>query len=403
MRVSFWRRFRPGDERGVTAVLMAIWLVLLVGLTALVVDLGRGWVERRREVRATDAAALAAALSFAVEEAQCVQDDPSRWIPAQTSADRVALANVSAPSPAERVLFSPDCANRTVTVAYRSQVTYAFAPLFGFPRQRMVSARATARWGPSGAAYTAPLMLRDAWMTQVCQWFDSGPQDFPQEGEECAIWMNNDAQRPENLGNAMWGWVNLCYLNNGCPSSKRGWDVRADANCPDVGTSDLRDWIANGSREPLPVRAYACTATGNVNSAKDSLRERQGDIIHFPVNCAQPGSWACPTGGNPPYGQVDKNGNPCPPSALCTPDKYDMVGYVPLEVTWVLDGNDRSTTDGTPAAVGPGGKCSGQAPRSDPNALCLVLTWRGPQSGGGYPFPGPGGADFGSRGVQLID
>lgn len=402
MRVTFWRRFRPGDERGLTAVLMAIWLVVLVGLTALVVDLGRGWVERRREVRATDAAALAAALSFALEEARCESGD---WGPAQVAADNVALENVSAPSPAQRTLFSPDCANQRVTVAYQSQVDYVFAPVFGFPRQRPISARATAVWGPSGAAYTAPLMLRDAWMMQVCEWFTEGSEDFPEEGEECAIWMNNDAQRPENLGNAMWGWVNLCWIDNGCPDSKRGWDVAPDASCPNVGSSDLRDWIRNGSRKPLPVRAYACTSSGNVSSAKDELRAKQGLIIHFPVNCAEAGSWACPTGGDPPYGQVDRNGNLCPPSQTCTPDKYDIVGYVPLEITWVLDGNDNRdiSEDGSPPAVGEGGRCADQAPRSDPNALCLVLTWKGRQSGGGYPFQDQGGADFGSVGVALVD
>ncbi|MGI9613345.1 MAG: pilus assembly protein TadG-related protein, partial [Acidimicrobiales bacterium] len=48
------------DERGTTLALVALSLVWILGLAALVVDIGGGWVSRQRLIPATDAAALAA-------------------------------------------------------------------------------------------------------------------------------------------------------------------------------------------------------------------------------------------------------------------------------------------------------------------------------------------------------
>jgi hypothetical protein len=50
---------------------------------------------------------------------------------------------------------------------------------------------------------------------------------------------------------------------------------------------------------------------------------------------------------------------------------------------------------------GVAGACGAGVHQSDPNAICLVLSWRGPQGGGGNP--GNPGYDFGLRGVTLCD
>ena len=49
------------DERGATLALVALSLVWMVGLAALVVDVGDGWLSRQTLISASDAAALAAA------------------------------------------------------------------------------------------------------------------------------------------------------------------------------------------------------------------------------------------------------------------------------------------------------------------------------------------------------
>ncbi len=52
-------------------VIVTLVLVVLVGMAALVVDLGNGWQNRRHIITATDAAALAAAQEFAVGNDGC--------------------------------------------------------------------------------------------------------------------------------------------------------------------------------------------------------------------------------------------------------------------------------------------------------------------------------------------
>src|SRR3954471_13764013 len=57
-------RRRSTDERGVVLVWLAILLVVLLGITALGIDVAYWQVTKNREQRAADAAALAGAVSF---------------------------------------------------------------------------------------------------------------------------------------------------------------------------------------------------------------------------------------------------------------------------------------------------------------------------------------------------
>jgi hypothetical protein len=69
-------RFRANDmslnaesERGATALLVALVLLLLMGVAALALDLGAGWNERRQDQTAADLAAVAGALSIGDNDA----------------------------------------------------------------------------------------------------------------------------------------------------------------------------------------------------------------------------------------------------------------------------------------------------------------------------------------------
>lgn len=52
------------DDRGASAIFIAMAMVLLVGVAAVAIDLSRGWNERRQDVTAVDLAAVAGSLSF---------------------------------------------------------------------------------------------------------------------------------------------------------------------------------------------------------------------------------------------------------------------------------------------------------------------------------------------------
>ena len=60
-------RFR-NDDRGASAILVAISLILLMGAAAVAIDLGAAWNERRQDQTASDLAAVSAGLSFALTQ-----------------------------------------------------------------------------------------------------------------------------------------------------------------------------------------------------------------------------------------------------------------------------------------------------------------------------------------------
>ena len=89
MRVSrILHRVDPDDERGATLLIVALSMVAIFGMVVLTVDLGGLLVKRRGMVNASDAAALAAAESFATNQASANNQGP-----AQSQADTYATQN----------------------------------------------------------------------------------------------------------------------------------------------------------------------------------------------------------------------------------------------------------------------------------------------------------------------
>ena len=89
MRVRrIFDRVDPSDERGASLLIIAVSLVALLGMVVLTVDLGGLLVKRRGMVTASDAAALAAAETFATNNASYANQGP-----AQDKADSYATQN----------------------------------------------------------------------------------------------------------------------------------------------------------------------------------------------------------------------------------------------------------------------------------------------------------------------
>ena len=63
----------PIEDRGATAILVAISMVVLLGIAAIAIDLGAGFNERRQDQTASDLAAVAGALSFGNKSAMVSQ------------------------------------------------------------------------------------------------------------------------------------------------------------------------------------------------------------------------------------------------------------------------------------------------------------------------------------------
>jgi Flp pilus assembly protein TadG len=141
-------RGRLAEERGASAVIVALLLVPMLGFTAIAVDIGKVYAERARLQVAADAAALAVAQD-------CARGNCGNML---ATASALVAANDPGVSTAPPVLST----NPTrVTVIGDKPTQHWFAPVIGVDSTR-VSATATVAWGAPGAG-TAVLPITFSW------------------------------------------------------------------------------------------------------------------------------------------------------------------------------------------------------------------------------------------------
>jgi Flp pilus assembly protein TadG len=311
---------RSRSERGAVVPIIAISLVALFGMVVLTVDVGGLMVKRRNMVNAADAAALAAAQSYASEEAVCGSLAGDAL--AKSQADGLAGDNVSNAVPdTTRPPYQVDCTRQRVRVAYEAPTSLFFAPVLGFGNSSMVRSSATAIWGTLGSGSAVPIVLDSGKLQSDC--------DVPNipRGTQCAFWYDNSL-----LGDADWGFMNLDL-----------WNVSPTTSCSNAGADDRRDWIEHNYPDPNVLNGdppgsrptYVCVDTGHTSADWQNLHLQEGQFKLFPVNDCS--------------GQLDKDGNvlPCP----ATPDKYDIIGFTSLKIVKVYKGNDPQAV-GVPGASG---------------------------------------------------
>lgn len=150
------------DERGASAVLIALLLIPLMGVGALALDISAQHAERTQLQLGADAAALAVAASCAEEEATCA-----------AAADAIATGSIEAnggtpvPGTAESVEF--DWTEQTVRVTAMAAFPHFLASLIDTdddPDSTTVRASATARWGVPDAGTTIPLTVGECELTR---------------------------------------------------------------------------------------------------------------------------------------------------------------------------------------------------------------------------------------------
>src|SRR5919197_6479418 len=135
------------DERGIAGTVVVVSMVFIVALLSLVFDGGILFIQRRHVVNAADAAALAAAHTYAHNDAQCGSNDG----PAQAQGDSLATSNYSGVT---RIVYETDCGRQTVKVGYEATVGGLFSG------SHTVATKATAAWGAArGSQHLIPLML----------------------------------------------------------------------------------------------------------------------------------------------------------------------------------------------------------------------------------------------------
>jgi hypothetical protein len=355
------RRPSLPSDRGATAVLIAILLVVLLGMLSLAVDGGALFLKHRRMRTANDAAALAAALSCARKEGTTAAD---------IQAASLATANVTDAVAVEPPAYDPACDADagTVTVHFRSTQPLFFSQVVGVDSPKPVGATATAAWGGAGsAAQVVPLMLSLHRLSIGC--------DIPDgaiEGDRCFFWWDNGTPNDTTaLTNAEWGLMDL-----------RTWGVDRYGSCAgNVNQSLVTEWVTNGYPGMLTLLeqppTYVCRGSGfQGNALNNDVNSISGQIVPFPVN--------------DPQQQVGPDGSLCRPDGVdgsCTVQKYAIVGYAMLEIVQVWTGQDAQLMCDHPS-------------QSNGSLRCLEAVWRGYHTGGSLSG---GGQNLGFVAIALIE
>jgi putative Flp pilus-assembly TadE/G-like protein len=236
---------RHKDSCGQAFVLTILFLVVLMGMAAAVLDVG-SWYRADRALQATvDAAALAGA--------QALPEDSGK---ASALANEYATKNGGG---SITVSFSSQVfANDTITVGGTRPAPGFFAKVFGVDSVT-VKGSAKARAGyPVEAKYVVPIVVDEKHEKLKCN-----PNPCAGETELIYQHMKKNGS-PDGSGN--FGFINLTGDNG-------------------VGTSELEKWITHGFDKYLGLGDYDAR-TGNPFSSshiKDTLDARIGDIMLFPI------------------------------------------------------------------------------------------------------------------------
>jgi Flp pilus assembly protein TadG len=237
---------KRNNQSGQALVLTVVFLVSLLGMAALVLDVG-SWYRAKRDLQATaDASALAGA--------QALPDAPGS---ATGLANQYATTNSPDLATKDVSISSNIVPNDRILVHVTRPAPGFFAKVFGISSVQ-VGATATAQTeGMAQAKYVAPITVKNT---------------HPKlSGSGCPCFgPGNETTLP--LG------------KTGAPGAFDLIDLNGDPTGT-VGASTLADWIANGYGDYLGLGDYFSDpgAKWNNSTIQDALQSRFGTELMFPV------------------------------------------------------------------------------------------------------------------------
>ncbi|MFL6028946.1 MAG: pilus assembly protein TadG-related protein [Gaiellaceae bacterium] len=237
---------RLRDERGQAFVLACIALIVLLGMSAFVLDVGSWYRTQRRLQGTTDAAALAGA--------QLLPNDPSGG---RSIAQSYATKNGGDVAGADIVITSKFQANDTISVRAARTDPGIFSKILNI-NSADISAKATARVGPpKEALHVAPMVV-------FC-------------GHSLIKNCNNNHEPEFNVS------TTLDYDDLGAPGAFGMLNL--DGEQGTVGSSKEAEWILHGFDKYLPLGKYRSDPGAKFESdnLNDALDERIGTVLLFPV------------------------------------------------------------------------------------------------------------------------
>jgi Flp pilus assembly protein TadG len=287
---------RARGDHGQAAVLTVVLLVVLLGMAALVLDIG-SWYRADRATQSTaDAAALAGAQAL-----------PGDTVTANALAQQYAVKNGGVGGGG--IAFSSKIvANDTIKVTVKRNAPTFFARVFG-RNSVTVGSTATARSeGVSSVKYVAPIVVHYKNPLLNCKGPASKPTCAPDFGASHPTTLNLEDLHKSGGGNGA-GAFGLLNLNYGDPTGN-------------IGAGTLADWLLHGYDDELPIGTYYSAPSANFNNSQfqSSLNAVIGKEILFPVYrlLTGPGSNA----------------------------KYDIIGWVGFVITSFNTGGSSGTLTG---------------------------------------------------------
>jgi len=241
------------SDRGQAMVLTLLTLTALLGIAALVLDVG-SWFQAQR---ATQAAADAAALAGA----QAVPDEPG------TATSLAGLYVTKNGGGAHTVTFSSkNVANDTVRVEVDREAPGFFAKVFGI-KTVQVGASATAHVsGVEKAKWVAPITVNIKHPALNCGSTNGRPD--PCFGQPTELDLLNLHQSGGSDAAGAFGLINLDNSDSGS-----------------VGADLLAEWVERGFDEYMKLGIYTSVPSAKFNDSKfkDALDFRVGDVLLFPI------------------------------------------------------------------------------------------------------------------------
>jgi hypothetical protein len=245
------------NERGQSMVLALVFLTVLMGMSAIVLDVG-SWYRAQRSAQSTaDASALAAA--------QGLTDTAA----ATSLATSYAAKNGGGIASTGGITFSTQwMPNDTVAVKITRPAPGFFAKLFGIGSVN-VTGRASARaFNVSSARYVAPIVVHYKHPLLHCT-RSANPTCDPEFGVSTTLTLEDLHTPGGGDGSGAFGLINLNQLDdNG-----------------NVGAGTLADWLTNGFNEEMPLGHYHSAPSSNFNNSQftTGLDAVIGKEVLFPV------------------------------------------------------------------------------------------------------------------------
>jgi Flp pilus assembly protein TadG len=244
------------NDQGQATILTLLFLVVLLGMAALVLDIG-SWYRADRAAQSTaDAAALAGA--------QALPETGK----ASSLAQQYAAKNGNLGSGA--ITFSTKLtSNDTVTVTVKRPAPGFFSKLFGV-NSVTAGAKATARSeGVSEVKYVAPITVHYKHPLLNCHGPSTHPVCNPTFDVETTLNLEDLHQKGGGSGSGAFGLLNLNY---GDPTGN-------------IGAGTLADWLRYGFGDYLPLGTYFSAPSANFNNSQfgSSLDLVLGKEVLFPV------------------------------------------------------------------------------------------------------------------------